>query len=364
MSETASFRNYSLTGPEAPLAEQRGLASAQWYTTPIPRPRMKDLMQRRNGPAIRDTILWFAILGVSGWAGWYFWGTALAALAFFVYGTVYSSSSDSRWHECSHGTAFKTRWMNDALYEIASFFVLRESTPWRWSHARHHSDTIVVGRDPEISFPRPTSLISIAMGFFNIRGGISELSKMVKHAFTGKLSLAEQSYVPESDWARTCWTARIYLTIFAGFSAWAIAIGSILPLMYVLLPSFYGAWHMMLVGITQHAGLAEDVLDHRLNCRTVYMNPITRYLYWNMNYHVEHHMFPLVPYHRLPELHAEMRHDTPTPYPSIFAAYREIIPTLLKQAKDPTYFARRPLPGTTTAPLAAPVLSESVAVAV
>ena len=26
-------------------------------------------------------------------------------------------------------------------------------------------------------------------------------------------------------------------------------------------------------GLTQHAGLAEDVLDHRLNSRTVYMNP-------------------------------------------------------------------------------------------
>ena len=45
------------------------------------------------------------------------------------------------------------------------------------------------------------------------------------------------------------------------------------------------------------------MLDHRLNCRTVYMNPINRYLYWNMNYHVEHHMFPLVPYHALPRLH-------------------------------------------------------------
>jgi len=29
--------------------------------------------------------------------------------------------------------------------------VLRESTPWRWSHTRHHSDTIIVGRDPEIA---------------------------------------------------------------------------------------------------------------------------------------------------------------------------------------------------------------------
>jgi fatty acid desaturase len=86
------------------------------------------------------------------------------------------------------------------------------------------------------------------------------------------------------------------------------------------------------------------VLDHRLNCRTVYMNRLIRFLYWNMNYHVEHHMFPMVPYHRLPELHAAIRHDTPAPYPSLWAAYREIIPTLLRQRRDPTHFARRILP--------------------
>jgi fatty acid desaturase len=52
---------------------------------------------------------------------------------------------------------------------------------------------------------------------------------------------------------------------------------------------------MVMTGHLQHAGLADNVLDHRLNTRTVYMNPLSRYVYWNMNYHVEHHMFPMVP---------------------------------------------------------------------
>ena len=50
------------------------------------------------------------------------------------------------------------------------------------------------------------------------------------------------------------------------------------------------------------------------NSRTVYMNPVFRFVYWNMNYHLEHHMFPMVPYHALPALHAEMKADTPKPY--------------------------------------------------
>ena len=50
-----------------------------------------------------------------------------------------------------------------------------------------------------------------------------------------------------------------------------------LPLCSVGLPQFFGTWLMLVHSTTQHAGLAENVLDHRLNCRTVYMNPINRF---------------------------------------------------------------------------------------
>ncbi len=114
--------------------------------------------------------------------------------------------------------------------------------------------------------------------------------------------------------------------------------------MFVGLTNFFGSWLLIVYGLTQHAGLAENVLDHRLNCRTVYMNPIHRYLYWNMNYHLEHHMFPLVPYHALHKLHVAVKDDCPTPYPSLFAAWREIVPAILKQVKDPAYHVKRRLP--------------------
>ena len=56
--------------------------------------------------------------------------------------------------------------------------------------------------------------------------------------------------------------------------ALALYFGSWLPVMYVRRPAvMYGAWMGVYFGLTQHAGLAEDVLDHRLNSRTVYMNP-------------------------------------------------------------------------------------------
>ncbi|MDA0990564.1 MAG: fatty acid desaturase, partial [Verrucomicrobia bacterium] len=291
----------------------------------------------------RDTVIWLVGLVVFGWLGYRYWGTIWAVPAFAAYGVLYGSATDSRWHECGHATAFKTRWMNEVIFHMASFMVLREPVSWRWSHTRHHADTIVVGRDPEIAVPRPPDIVGILLNLFALKSGVIAFRNMILHA-GGRMTAAEKTYVPEAHWPGAYRTARIWIAIYLVVMAWAITAQSILPLMYVGLPSFYGAWLVVVHGLTQHAGMAEDVLDHRLNTRTVYMNPINRFIYWNMNYHLEHHMYPPVPYHALKQLHEEMRPYTPKPYPNMLAAYREIIPALLKQRKDPSYYVQRELP--------------------
>jgi fatty acid desaturase len=265
---------------------------------------------------------------------------------FIAYGVLYGSATDSRWHECGHGTAFKTRWMNDVVYQIACFMIVREPTIWRWSHTRHHTDTIIVGRDPEIAATRPPDFFTLLVNIFSLKNTPNAFSKVVLHA-TGRLTAEEKTFVPEMEWHKVFLTARVWLAIHVAVVVLALALHSWIPVLLAgPLPTMYGAWLSHYFGLTQHAGLAENVLDHRLNARTVYMNPIFRFVYWNMNYHVEHHMFPMVPYHRLPELHAAMQADTPKPYRSTIEAYREIIPALLRQRRDPEYFVRRDLPAT------------------
>ena len=334
---------YSLTGENSTLAVQRGLAEAEWYQSPVPRATMRKLLERRDGPALRDTILWFALILAAGYATCVLWGSWWAVLPYMVYATLYATTSDSRWHESSHGTAFKTDWMNNALYEIASFMVMRESTLWRWSHTRHHSDTIIVGRDPEIAVPRPPDIPGMIMGLFNLPIYPKYFQQLLMHS-SGRMSADEKTYIPETEFPKIYGKARVCLLIYASVIALSIATRSILPLLFVGLPNIFGSWLMAVYGLTQHAGLAENVLDHRLNCRTVHMNFLNRYLYWNMNYHVEHHMFPLVPYHALPRLHEVVREDMPTPYRSLLHAWGEIIPTVLHQVKDPAYHVKRKLP--------------------
>lgn len=333
-------RNYSIVGPERALAGERGLVDAHWYTSPIPRDELRQLMQRRDGPAIRDTLLWFVLLGTSGYLAHQSWGTWWMIPAFFVYGTLYGSVSDSRWHECGHRTAFKTTWMNDAVYYLASFMVWREAVSWRWSHVRHHSDTIIVGRDPEIALPRPMKVRSPLKDFLGLTSNPPETKKILLNIM-GRFTADELEYLPESEKPKVIITARVYGVIWLAVVGWCVAIRSIEPLMFVILPSFYGKWLLVTYGVTQHGGLAEDTLDHRLNSRSVRMNRLHRYLYWNMNFHMEHHMFPTVPFHALPGLHQSIKGDLPPVYPGFRSAYREIWSVYQQQKSDPQFFVDR-----------------------
>lgn len=335
-------RDYSLLGPEAQRAKDRGLVSAQWYQCPVPRKRMKELMQRSDHPMLARTALWFALIIGSGVAAGLTWGSWWGFLTFFIYGTLITGSADSRWHECGHRTAFKTTWMNDWVYQFACFFLYREPDIWRWSHTRHHTDTIIVGSDPEIITPRPPDFLGLFLTIFNLKGGIFTIRNVFIHA-TGRMQPDEKNFVPESEWNRVFWTARIWIAIWAAIIAVALVTWSLLPIVLFLLPQFYGHWLVLFFGATQHLGLADDVLDHRLNSRTIYMNPVFRFLYSNMNYHVEHHMFPMVPFHALPALHAEVKDDCPEPYPNTWVAYKEIIPALLRQRREPDWWVDRKL---------------------
>ncbi|GHC50916.1 NADH:ubiquinone reductase (Na(+)-transporting) subunit F [Roseibacillus persicicus] len=339
------LQDYSLVGAQTQRAIDEGLAEADWYTSPISRQDLKTVLTRKDWPTLRDCAIYFGLIAIFGYLTFSLWGSWWALLPMMCYGILWASASDARWHEAGHGTAFKTDWLNNALYEIASFMVLRESIPWRWSHTRHHSDTIIVGRDPEIAVPRPPNLKNMFLKCFNFQAFRRYLKNITLHC-KGQVTPEEATFIPESEHPKVFLRARIYAAIYLTLFALAILYQTWLPFVFVLGPNLYGAWLMAVYGWTQHAGLAENVLDHRLNCRTIKMNFINRFLYWNMNYHLEHHMFPLVPYHQLPKLHQLIKDDCPQPYPSLIAAYREIIPTVLRQIKDPGYYVKKALPAT------------------
>jgi fatty acid desaturase len=103
--------------------------------------------------------------------------------------------------------------------------------------------------------------------------------------------------------ARTILFGHLALAmIFALTGLWQL-------ILLVDLAAFIGNGLPNLLASAQHCGMKVDTLDYRENSRTVLLNPIISFFYWNMNYHVEHHMYPGVPCYHLPRLRKLLEAD-------------------------------------------------------
>jgi fatty acid desaturase len=86
--------------------------------------------------------------------------------------------------------------------------------------------------------------------------------------------------------------------------------------------------------------MSEAVPDHRYSTRSLACALVPRLLYWNMNFHVEHHLYPGVPFHALPEVNRLVKHELPRPTRGAIRANIEILQVIRKQTRDPASVAR------------------------
>ena len=217
-----------------------------------------------------------------------------------------------------------------------------EPVRWRWSHYKHHTFTSFT-KDPfdfEIAITKPTDVIyffSLFIPFTNIFYLHKSLQfETLKHAL-GITTDVMKVCIPEKERDKCRNSARIHVGIWILTAIVSLIFNSWLPLIYIVLPVFYGNTHRIMCGLTQHTGLQDDIKDHRYSTRTVILNPISSFLYWQMEYHIEHHVFPIVPSYNLPKLHELIKDQLPQPKKGFIDEYKEIIPAILKQAKNPEY---------------------------
>ena len=312
-----------------------------WYKPDLDRKELRKLSKRKNLPGLIHFGIYFISLFASGYLAYITWGTWLSFLFFFIYGTIYSFSV-SNWHETVHKTAFKTRWINEIFYHISSFMADFEGFRWRWSHTFHHSYTLQTkdDYDHEIQISRPTDLIAFFLNFipFSDLLFLHRLIKyeVIKHAF-GYFSPVVKISAPAKQKKKILWNSRLYLFIWISIIILSVYFETFLLILYFILPTYYGKPLWFLVNVTQHLGAAIDTKDHRESTYSIKINPIFSFLYWKMEYHLEHHLFPMVPSYNLKKLQKIVKDQIPEPFPSLFSFYKEILPVIIKQATDPSH---------------------------
>ena len=315
--------------------------SSEWFRANIDRKKLKELSRRSDYEGWKHIIIFTITLLTLGTISVYSWGTIWFIPVYLSY-CMFWGGADAIWHECGHRTAFKTRKLNNFFYIIASFMNNFEPVRWRSSHSLHHSYTASV--DPhdfevdESIFSKPTLfsfLIRFIPGYYFLILHKSLHLEIIQHAL-GYNTRVMKECIPEEKKIDCIRSSRIFVTLWLIIILFSFIFNSILPVLLFLLPKFF-IFMNVVWGLTQHMGLKESTKDHRESTRSVRLNPIFSFIYWKMEYHIEHHMFPMVPSHKLPQLHEEIKHQLPKPQ-SLFEAYKEIIPAVIKKSKNPDYY--------------------------
>jgi len=206
-------------------------------------------------------------------------------------------------HECSHATAFRSRWLNSMVGSIAGIVLLIGPTWFFYFHQDHHKFTQDPRRDPELGTPKPSGMNGYLWYLSGVPFWLANMRVLVGNAFGRR----RDSYVPEVKRAAVRREARLMLAFYlAAVPALAMA-DWLIP--YVILPLVVGAPFLRAYLLAEHAGCDEGEDNMLANTRTLLTVGPVRFIAWNMPYHAEHHSFPAVPFHALPRLHQVMKDD-------------------------------------------------------
>ncbi|MEM5473551.1 fatty acid desaturase family protein [Hoeflea sp. AS60] len=201
-------------------------------------------------------------------------------------------------HEASHQTPFRSRWLNTAAAHVSGFVIFLPPRWFRYFHFAHHRFTQMPGKDPELASPKPESWGQYLLHISGIPVWIDHLGTIMRHA-AGR---CHDDFVPHAKRPmvrREAWTMiGVYLVLLAG----SIASGSTVLVFIWLIPMLLGQPFLRLYLMAEH-GRCAYVANMLENTRTTFTNALVRRLAWNMPYHAEHHSYPAVPFHRLPDLH-------------------------------------------------------------
>lgn len=257
----------------------------------------------------RVALEWALFIGAA-WLCDRFWNPLLYFLTVLWIGARMNALSVLM-HEATHYRAVKSRWLNDALGELLLAWPLGITLHgYRNNHFLHHrylntemDPDWVRNRPPQFQFPTTRKKIYFELVKYLLFINLPYEMKQAKGA-------KELNDVPprikagRAVFLLTAIGLSIYFDLWKQLLLyWAVPVTTSF-LLFIFLRS-----------VAEHYGGFD--YDHPLSqTRTVIPTWWEKLLVGphNINYHLEHHLYPSVPCHNLPKLHQELMRD---------AAYRE-----------------------------------------
>jgi len=332
-----------------------------WYRCPVDKTVLSALMRKRDSRALLQVVSQLLLFGLTGTLAYQAflavhrsnWPLALPVLflALFVHGTLGSFAGGIACHELVHKTPFRTAALNEFFLKIYAFLSWFDPVGYRVSHVRHHQSTVHTDHDGEVVLPQGLTWHGANFWLTEFTVNPVKVCRLIRNcvaAARGKVTSADAFFsadwlhaiIPADnaelrrehrDWARVLLFGHLFLAVLF------VATGHWFLIIIVTFGCHYCDWLQMICAAPQHLGLAPNVADFRLCTRTYTCGWLPAFLYWNMQYHTEHHMFPSVPFYNLPRLRREIEWDLPAAPHGLWATWQHLRPIMKRQREDPRY---------------------------
>jgi len=234
---------------------------------------------------------WSAIIGCVWLCERYFSPLAWLAACVFIGSRLHALGIMA--HDGAHYLLAKNRRLNNLLVELfLAWPVFLSFSAYRPMHRGHHR-FLNTPEDPDWARNRPDRLATRRglLDFVRVMGGLhAEQRQMLR--MVGADGGQDKPLVPR---------VLLYAIVFGVAAATG---GLKLLALYWLVP--FGTWFMLsmrLKGTAEHFAVEDTEVCNA--ARTLRLDPLSRLLIApkNVHFHIEHHLYPSVPFYRLPALH-------------------------------------------------------------
>lgn len=257
-------------------------------------------------------------LSIAFMASYFFWSEGQLVLCIFAIAMFGVQLRFMGWagfaHELFHGTVFSHARLNRRMFVLFSSLNLSNYGFFDVFHPIHHRSTLKTDHDFEgyaSKIPLTNNFLDKLFQFtFNAPRFFKDLTVLVKNA-TGRIDLGQRYIVPL--------TAKQKKTITNGARGTIMLSVAYFLLIWLLTDFIFSAvvvsspyvftWKNDRLAKLQHEDGKWDSDNIFESANTLVPGPLTRWLYANMNYHVEHHLIPNVPFYNLPLIHDHLVPD-------------------------------------------------------
>jgi fatty acid desaturase len=271
-----------------------------------------------HGPRAVIFLTMYAACAVAAWqltANWHSWVAVLACTPLYLLAAASLHGISLFTHEAVHGTLSRNRTLNAVGGAVCAWPVLQNYSAYRVLHLAHHDHTGADGDPDHYANYTRWSWLVFAMNW-------------------GRLIVGYPAYItaiPILGFRHASTVRQRVAIVGETLAVVALVVGAVLsPLPRALL--LHGWLVPMLIintlvnvrGMSQHTLLDADHDDPIRGTRSILTNRLTAFFMCNENYHLEHHLYPGVPWYNLPRLHRAMRDDLiarGAPYIPSYAAF-------------------------------------------